>query len=254
MSILQRSKEGIHRRLRKLNQKILKQKMEKNVDLMSVLNDYLKKSQSTGCDMSDYFCLYSYVREHKPKEVLELGTGASTVVIAHALMENHKETGVQGRVTSMEDIPKYFEMARSLFPEKYKNYAEIILSESAIDFYAMFRGIHYKNIPTRQYNFVFIDGPDYKTSDGSITFDFDFINVVKNSDTPVVAFIDRRFTTCYVLEQIFGEKNFKFDYLNGLGIVGPVTKKDLRPIMSWMRKRFNLYPINDVFRVIKNIL
>lgn len=214
------------------------------------MNEYLAKSGSTGCDTSDYFCLYNYIRKQKPKEIIEFGTGVSTVVIAHALLENYEETGVRGRVTSMENIPKYHEMAKDLFPPKYNDYAEILLSESMVQYHEMFRGIGYSNIPSRPYDFAFIDGPDYVTSDGGVTFNFDFINIVKNSDKPITAFIDRRFTTCYVLSQIFGEKYVTFDYLNGLGILGPVTKNNIRSVNPWMRKKFNEYPFTDIFRFV----
>lgn len=254
MKIIKKFKEGIHRRIRKIHQKKLKEKMKQNSELDVVLHEYLQKTGSTGCDTSDYYCLYQYIREKKPIEVLELGTGASTVVIAHALFENHKEGGLQGRVTSLEDIPKYYEMAKSLFPEKYNVYADLVHSESIVDFHEMFRGVRYKNVPERQYDFVFIDGPNYTLSDGEITFDLDFIHIVKKSDKPVTAFIDKRFTTCYVLEQVFGEEHFSFDYLNGLGKVSSVTKKDIRSVTPWMRKRFNKYPWVDLLRLLKNIV
>lgn len=149
----------------------------------------------------------------------------------------------------MEDIPEYYEMAKKLFPSAYANYGEIVFSESVIDYYAMFRGVRYKDVPVRPYDLVFIDGPNYTLSDGPITFNFDFIKVVEQSGNPVVGLIDKRYTTCYVFENIFQEGRVSFDNLNGLGIVGLVTKKEFRPIIPWMRNHFNRYPLSDIFRL-----
>ena len=52
---------------------------------------YVEKSSATGASMSDYLTLYREVRRLKPREVLELGTGVSTVVLVRALMDNAGE-------------------------------------------------------------------------------------------------------------------------------------------------------------------
>lgn len=87
--------------LRKLSQIRSQRKLRKNAELWVALHEYLRKSESTGCGFIDYACLYETIRATMPVEILECGTGVSTLVIAHALMENEKETGVAGRVTSM---------------------------------------------------------------------------------------------------------------------------------------------------------
>ena len=65
--------------------------IRKNVELWNTLTEYLKTSDSTGCSFSDYWILYSHIKKYKPKEILECGTGVSTIVMAHALMENEGE-------------------------------------------------------------------------------------------------------------------------------------------------------------------
>lgn len=63
-----------------------------NKGLWDTLQDYLKKSGSTGCSYMLYAELYKYVRKFKPCEILECGTGISTVVLAYALMENGRDS------------------------------------------------------------------------------------------------------------------------------------------------------------------
>lgn len=215
---------ALHNYLERNAEKNLKQ----NLPLWNLLKTYIEKSPSTGCSFSDYFVLYNYVRKHKPKEILECGTGMSTVVLAQALKENHQEGGAKGRIASMEEHEGYYEKAASLFPDSLKSYAEIFLSPAVEDTRDFFRGVRYKDIPQRQYDFVFVDGPDLMTDPKgkNLSFDYDIVRVIANSDTPVAGFVDTRTSTCFIYSLIFGNK-FRYDYVRKLGIVEPCIKKDV---------------------------
>jgi hypothetical protein len=205
-----------------------RQRILSNKGLAALLTDYLAQTTSTGCQYKDYDSLYRYIREHKPKEVLECGTGVSTLVIAYALMENEQESGIVGRVTSMEEWQEWFDMATTLMPDTLKKYVDIRLSPTIEDGYLFYRGMRYRDVPERQYDFVFIDGPYANaTSDGTKTCNFDFINLVRRSETPVGGIVDGRLTTCYVLQNILGPKKFRFDVFRNLGYIQPCTKDDL---------------------------
>jgi len=197
-------------------------------ELWKDLDNYLKQSPSTGASFGDYKVLYDEIRKRKPKEVLECGTGVTTIIIAHALKKNEQETGVRGRVTSMEDIEKYYDAAKQLIPKHLEIYVDLVLSPSVEDTHYFFRGIRYEEVPNRQYEFVFVDGPDtIPTKDNMLTCNFDYIHVVKNSSVPVFGMIDTRTSTCYVYSQIFGKKKFMYDYVRKIGFVGPCTKSDV---------------------------
>lgn len=203
-------------------------KIKANLPLWNLLKAYIEKSPSTGCSFSDYLVLYNYVKKHKPKEILECGTGMSTVVLAYALKENYQEGGVMGRVASMEEDGGYYEKAMGLFPDSLKEYAEIFLSSAVEDTRDFFRGVRYKDIPNRKYDFVFVDGPDLMINpkNPELSFDYDIVRVIANSDTPVAGFVDTRTSTCFIYSLIFGDK-FRYDYVRKLGIVEPCTKKDV---------------------------
>lgn len=206
-----------------------RKKLQENRSLWRILDVYAARSSSTGCTYSDYAVLYDYVRKKKPREVLECGTGVSTVVIAYALMENEREGFPRGRVTSMEESGKWHRLAQELFPDILKPYAEIVLSPPQEDYHAFFRGVRYTHIPDRQYEFVFIDGPYSRSpKDGEPTFDFDFIRIVERSQKSVYGVIDMRHSTCYALQEIFGPKKFRYDYARNIGFIGPVQKEDIR--------------------------
>jgi predicted O-methyltransferase YrrM len=138
------------------------------------LQVYLERTHSTGCGYIDYAQLYHAIRKKKPTEVLECGTGVSTLVIAHALMQNEMENGIKGIVTSMEEHKEWFVMSQSLLPSEYAPYVEVRLSATKDDYFSVFRGVRYSEIPEKEYDFVFVDGPKYVSStDNAATFDFD---------------------------------------------------------------------------------
>jgi hypothetical protein len=193
----------------------------------------LKKTESTGCGYIDYACLYKTIRKSKPVEILECGTGVSTLIIAHALRENEKETGITGHVTSMEEHAEWLEMSRQLMPPQYSKYVSFELSHTIEDRYSLFRGVRYADIPSKAYDFVFVDGPKYESPlDGGATFDFDFIHVLRNAEKPVGCLIDKRLSTVFVLQQLLGTNKVKYSAVAGLGYVQPCTQSDLGTIAT----------------------
>jgi hypothetical protein len=208
-------------------------KLKGNEGLWNTLREYLEKTRSTGCNYSDYLILYDYIKKHRPGEILECGTGVSTVIMAYALMENHKSGLGRGRITSMENMDEWYEEAVKLMPRQLKEYVELVYSEKTEYCYSIFRGVGYKDVPKIEYDFVFIDGPGTTApSDGTTSFDFDFINVVRRSNKPVFGIVDKRMGTCYVLQKVFGVDKVKYDAKLDLGFVGPCTQEDIRSKIS----------------------
>jgi hypothetical protein len=201
--------------------------LRKNLQLWQELTTYQKKTKSTGCSNSDYWELYKAIRIRKPKEVLECGPGVSTLIMSYALMENEKE-GFPGRITAMEQSEVYFKMSMELIPKYLLPFVEFKLSPCIEDYFSLFRGIRYRDVPDRHYDFIFVDGPElHAPSDGALTFDFDYIHIVKNSDLPVYGIVDYRLSTSYVFQIAFGMDKVKFDGIRELAFVGPCTKDDL---------------------------
>lgn len=196
--------------------------------LWPALQKYLADTRSTGCSWIDYAELYTQIRQRRPMEVLECGTGVSTLVIAQALLDNGRETGSVGRVTSMEEHPEWFRLAEQLLPEVYRAVVDLRLSPTVEDTYSMFRGVRYAEVPEHDYEFVFVDGPAYRSpTDGTPTFDFDLLHIIRRSSRPVAALIDKRVSTCFVLQQVLGSRRVRYAPIRGLGFVEPSTRDDL---------------------------
>jgi hypothetical protein len=195
----------------------------------NAIRRYQAMSDVTGMSWSDYLMLYREVRQYKPKEVLELGPGVSTVVLAHALIDNAAEGAALGRITSMEEDLGWHRKAMECFPAELGHVAEFVHSPKVDGYYKIFRGVQYASIPERPYDYVLSDGPERRSLvNGDKLFDLDVIQVVRRSDRPVRAVVDDHYLTFYVLQKVFGPELARYSPTRRLMLVGPVTRKDVR--------------------------
>jgi predicted O-methyltransferase YrrM len=178
-------------------------RLRAHAELWAHIAEYSRASAVAGASYSDYWTLYEQVRRHKPVEVLELGTGISTVVLAQALIDNQRDGAPPGRVTSVEDYPQWFEVAGESMPEALRGTVDLVLARKVEGLHRIFRGVRYDRLPEREYDFVFSDGPDrYSPVTGEKLFNLDLVEVIARSA--------------------------RYDVWRKLMFVGPVTRDDLR--------------------------
>ncbi len=60
--------------------------IQNHAELRRLITDF--QTISSGASAIRYKALYEYVKKHKPKEILECGSGVTTVVLAQAIKEN----------------------------------------------------------------------------------------------------------------------------------------------------------------------
>ncbi len=149
-----------------------------------IFEDYFAASASKGVYIAAYDYLYRWVRGRKPEEVLECGTGKSTIAIALAMLENGF-----GRVTSMEEDMHWYDHAVARLPEELEEYVEIILSPVTRYKIGLENfGFRYKDVPVRPYEMVFIDGPQKQPN-------LDYLWVLKNCNRDAAGLLDKRAIT-----------------------------------------------------------
>ena len=68
-----------------------KLQLKRHPKLWAGLNRYLSETKSTGCSYIDYWYLFDHVKRKAPIEILECGTGVTTLVLAYALEELEQE-------------------------------------------------------------------------------------------------------------------------------------------------------------------
>lgn len=204
-------------------------KLRAHAVLWDQLTRYARGTAVTGASYSDYWTLYEQVRRYRPREILECGTGISTVVLAQALRENASDGSPPGRVTSMEDSQEWLAAARDRIPPELADLIDLRHSPKVDGFYRVFRGVQYAEVPDRPYDFVFSDGPDrHSPVNGDKLFNLDLIQVVRRADHPVRAVVDNHYLTFYVLQKVFGLDKAHYSVGHKLMFVGPVTRHDVR--------------------------
>lgn len=198
--------------------------------LESIISTVDSLSSSTGASFYDYVLLHSYIREKKPKFILECGTGKSTWILADALKKNFEESGIKGKLISMESIGHYFEEACINLPEHLKEFVEIHLTDLEDYTFSIFTGNSYKSIPDYPYEFVFIDGPDDPYVGEYVSLkrpNMDFIKLIQKSTQPLTAIIDYRLPTVITYSIIFGKNKVQFLKPWNIGLLENVTVNDI---------------------------
>lgn len=223
-------KTKILRLARRFNRRRAIDGLKRHPKLWEEVNNYMIKTKSTGVSWSDFYELYCAVRRLKPKNILELGPGASTIVMGMALMENEKE-GFPGKITAMEELDFYLKMSQELLPDFLKNYVEYCLSTRVDYCYEIYRGVRYENVPERDYDFIFVDGPEHTSpTDSQFTFDADLIYQLQRSKVKISAIVDYRLSSSYVFQKLLGRENVRFNLINELCFINDVSKEDLRSL------------------------
>jgi len=175
-------------------------RLRRDADFWDTLTPVFVASSSTGCDYSELLQIHNHVLSTKPSAILELGSGVSTVVIAHAVARLAK-AGHSCRFVSMEEGVDWHRQLLQIFPEKLRPYAEVLQSETEdrqLDNGMTMRS--YKNKPALAYDFVFIDGPQVPKHGGH--FDGDILDVLDWNENAFTAFLDQRIATRRALHSL----------------------------------------------------
>jgi hypothetical protein len=169
-----------------------------------------EKTRTTGCEWSDYLELYTTVRRRRPRAVLECGSGMSTCVIAWALRENAGGAGVP--FVSLEENADYHREVVAAFPAELRPYAQLLHRARREAAYAGHLGCTYQDVPSHDYDFVFIDGPTLRREGGGPKcFNADILDVVARAPGEVEALLDQRIGTLWVLRELMPGAEFRYD-------------------------------------------
>ena len=196
LGLIARARYALLYRLVMRRERSAQRRIEAMPKVAADLRYYRAKSTTTGASYSDYLTLYEDVRRYKPREILELGPGMTTVVLAHALLDNAAEGAPLGRVTSMEEGADWTAMAKAALPSHLSHVVDIVHSPKVDGHYKIFRGVQYAEIPDRPYDYIFSDGPErHSPVNGDKLFDLDFIQVVRRSERPIRGAVDNHYLT-----------------------------------------------------------
>jgi hypothetical protein len=192
-------------------------RLKSDKQFWSYLFPVFENSKSSGCDYSELLLILNHVRRARPKTILELGSGVSTVVIAYAI-KSLAADGYSCRFISLEEEESYHNQLKGIFPPELIGLVELHNSP-AVDrpIPGGYTARCYRDKPRLAYDFVFIDGPQVPKTGGY--FDGDILDAIEWNPKPFKAFLDQRIATRNILRKIIpfakmrGSKNFTKLYI-----------------------------------------
>lgn len=177
--------------------------------------EIISKSDSRGGEWSDYLNLYEEIILRKPLRILELGSGISSLVICKAIEKNMKETGNPVQFFSIDENDFYHKQIIKIFPKKYLDKVNFILSKREQKEFEGLLGAYYEKLPNLEFDFIFIDGPTGRKGEGSKKcFSADLFNLIReNKIKKVNGLIDQRVWTFWAFKKLLPELNIKYHVL-----------------------------------------
>lgn len=197
-------------------------------DLVRLVAEADRGSQSTGLSHSSYFALHDLIMKLAPATVLECGTGKTTFIIAHALARlGPGPDGSRRRLISLENIPEWHKIAHDAFPFGELPAVEILLRPLQWQTLGFLRGTGYEDVPPLPYDAVFVDGPEHRDEQGRETCNMQFLTQLANSDRRMSGITDKRVSSVAAHRLALGEDKVHFSRYFGLSVTEPVTRADL---------------------------
>lgn len=196
----------------KLFNLITKYRLEKILpEMRQELISYSKGSNTTGTQPITLYLAVRDILKYRPRNILECGTGASTIVLALAVKKlKIDDPTYDGKIVSMESVEEWYNVAVGNLPEKFHDIVTIIHGPRVKYEIAMFRGYRHSNIPKRDYDFVFLDGPSFEDDFGT-SFCADVHHVVEMKNDGILrGVIDGRASSAYVIQQMFGLRSVRY--------------------------------------------
>jgi len=173
-----------------------------------------KNSGSTGCEYTDYYVIWKLLNKVTPKNILECGSGVSTIVFGWFAFKQ-KQRGIPTKVISMESEPSWHEQIKSVYPPELRDYIHFAFSPRVESKYNGILGSHYEEVPDLDYEFMFIDGPGlrkvFKDRSYPKCFNSDLVNLlVQNNHCSVTGLIDQRIDTMRKIKRLIPLGNIKY--------------------------------------------
>ncbi len=104
--------------------------------------------------------LAGLVRALRPRTIVEVGSGISTVFLAALLAEQYRRTGTKGTVITYEQSPEWFEKLVARFPAELKPFVRFNLAPVRYERWGRFRVLYFDvPPPAAEIDLMYIDGP-----------------------------------------------------------------------------------------------
>jgi len=113
------------------------------------------------CDLDN---LINFVLKHKPKLLLELGGGYSTLAIAYALNVLEKNENHEYKFITYDQSKDYLKKTNDLIPENLKKNIEFRFSPLKVEMYNGVLMSFYSDLEILNYDFIYEDRHDHEST------------------------------------------------------------------------------------------
>ena len=125
------------------------------------IDKYLKNKSLFETQYYDLENLINLIKNIKPKYVLELGGGFSTIAMCYALDYNYKKYGIKGKLISYDQSKYYLNLTKKLIPPKFSKYVTFQFSSLKLKKFNNQYVSIFSKIIIKDYNFIYEDRYDH---------------------------------------------------------------------------------------------
>lgn len=171
MKILSAIRSGLIVKLRLILRAIYALRLSKYPELKKLLDEFAS-SESAAVDLADAIAIYEGVLTRRPKYLLELGPGTSTVVIALAISRIQKEDKNYCPIfVAIEENEQWLRYHEQHFPSEFRPLVQLIFRPATSKPIGKEKVACYAEIPVHPYEFLHIDGPDFLKQGAKVSGD-----------------------------------------------------------------------------------
>jgi hypothetical protein len=180
----------------------------KKLERLGFTNYFARKKMPVGAfapEWSDLLNIYELIRRLKPRTILEIGSGCSTLMYAQGLHDNATLDGValDGKIYSLDASEYWLDATMKYVPDHLHSYIQTSTITSKLIEYEGLEVSVVEPYPISDIDFLYVDGGLHE--DNKLGADALFLEQI--SSTPFTILVDGRGPTWRFLE-----KHLKNDY------------------------------------------
>jgi len=142
--------------------KRINNRLKKKFRYQYKIDSYLKNKSLFETQYYDLENLINLIKKIKPKYVLELGGGFSTIAMCYALDFNFKKYGIRGKLVSYDQSKHYLNLTKKILPPKFSKYVSFKFSTLKLKKFNNQYVSIFSKIIIKDYNFIYEDRFDHK--------------------------------------------------------------------------------------------
>jgi len=196
-------------KIKTLGEEKFKLENPKYYDIIQEVYDRFNGADYTECSMGTEYIFYNtlikYILKHKPKFILELGSGYTTYLMGTIIQDYKLDT----KLLSFENERKWYDWIKN---EKLDPLDSVVMSDIEAweeDGEVFVKYIYDYNMD--EVDFVLLDGPGYFEYNGKViknSIQYNYYEIISHTNSPIDVLIDGRKSTGKFYKKVFTEKRW----------------------------------------------